>query len=100
MDVVVGVWVGEVLGCGGAVGGDGLVFAAELGVEVAADEVEDGIGGVFFFEGGRDFEGLLVFLVVVVEADSEIEACFNAGEVAIGDGVIELADAFLPDLRV
>ena len=71
------------------------VFAAELGVEVAADEVEDGIGRIFFFERGGDFEGLLVFLIVVVKADSEIEAGFDRSEVAFGDGVVELADAFL-----
>lgn len=83
------------LGGGGAVGGDGLVFAAELGEEVAADEVEDGIGGIFFFEGSGDFEGLLVFLIVVVEAESEIEAGFDRSEPAFGDGMVELADAFL-----
>ena len=90
LDVGVGIGVGEVLGGGGAVGGDGLVFAAELGVEVAADEMEDGIGRIFFLEGRGDFEGLLVFLVVVVEADREIEAGFDRRERAFGrwrDGV-------------
>ncbi len=83
------------LGGGGAVGSDGLVFAAELGVEVAADEVKDWIGWVFFFEGGGDFEGLFVFLVVVVEAEREIEASLYRSKLAFGDGVIELADTFL-----
>ena len=91
----VGVGVGEVLGGGGAVGGDGLVFVAELGVEVAANQVEDGIGRIFFFEGRGDFEGLVVFLIVIVEADGEVEAGFDAGKFAVGGGVVELANAFL-----
>src|SRR3984885_7692027 len=69
LDVGVGVGVGEVLGSGGAVFADGLVFAAELGIEIAADEVEDGIGRIFILDRGGDFEGLRVFLVVVVKAE-------------------------------
>jgi hypothetical protein len=95
LNVGVGIGVGQALGGGGAVGGDGLVFAAELGVEVAVDEVEDGIRRIFFFEWGGEFEGLLVILVVVVEADGEIEAGIDARERAIGDGAVELAYAVL-----
>ena len=92
--VGVGIGIGDVLGCCGAVGGDGLVFAAELGVEVTADEMEDGVSRIFFLEGRGDFEGFLVFLVVVVEADREVEARFDRRERAFGHGAMELADAF------
>ncbi len=83
------------LRCGGAVGRDGLIFAAELGVEVAAHEVENGIGGIFFFQGRGDFQRLLVFLVVVMEADREVKAGLDRSERAFENGVVELADAFL-----
>lgn len=95
LNVSVGVVVGKVLRCCGAVGRDGLVFAVELEKEVAANEMEDGIGRVFFFQGRRDLQGLLVFLVVVVEANGEIEAGFDWSKRAFDNGAIELADAFL-----
>src|ERR1700753_797618 len=73
LDVRVGLGVSEVARRCGAILGDGLVFAAELGVKIAANQMEDGIGRIFFFERSRDFERLLVLLIVVVEADREGE---------------------------
>ncbi len=95
VDVGVGVGVGQVAGGGGAVGFGGFLLAAELAVEVGAHEMEDGIRRIFFNERGGDFQGLLVFLVEIVEIDGEVEAGFGWGDGAFVDSVVELADAVL-----
>src|SRR5579862_6672441 len=79
----------------GTISADGLVLAGELRVEVAADQVKDGIARIFLFERCGDFESLLVFLIVVVKAERQIEAPFNGCDCAVGNRAAKLPDAFL-----
>ena len=68
---------------------------SELGVEVAADQLEEWIGRVLVREGRGDLESLFVLLIVVVKVDRQVEAGFGWSERAFRYGALQLANAFL-----
>ncbi len=67
----------------------------ELGVEVAADQLEEWIGRVLVRQGRGDLESLFILLIVVVKVDGQVEAGFGRCERAFRYGALELANAFL-----
>jgi hypothetical protein len=67
----------------------------KLGVEVAADQLEERIGRVLFRERPDDLQSFFVLLIVVVKVDGQVEASFGWSERAFRYGALQLANAFL-----
>ena len=71
------------------------LFAAELGVEIAARQLKERVGGIFLRQRADDGQGVLILLVVTIQIHGEIKASHTGSENAIGDGMLEQAESLL-----
>src|SRR4029077_6822347 len=87
--------IADIYCLGGAVTLEGLLFAAELGEQVSARELEERIRRKFLDERSDGRQGIFVTPVIAVEIQGEIEARDIGNEHAVGDGHLNLTDTIL-----
>jgi hypothetical protein len=95
VDVGVALRIADLERARGAIALGGQLLASQLRVKVAADELKDRIGRVFFRQGTGNLQGLLVLLIVVVEIDGQVETRLGRSEDPFGNGALQLPSAFL-----
>ena len=95
VDVGVALRIADLERARGAIALGGQLLTSQLRVKVAADELEDRIGRVFFRQRTGNLQGLLVLLIVVVEIDGQVETRLGRSEDAFGNGALQLLNAFL-----
>src|SRR5690348_3372510 len=82
--------------CGGSsIADQGLLFAAKLGIEIAAGQLKKRVRRIFFHQGADDIQGALVLLIVAMQIHGQIKARHIGSENAIGDSVFEQANSLL-----
>ena len=74
----------------------GFCGAAQFGVQIAEQQLEDWISGIAFDERLRDFDGAFVLIVKCAQISGEVEAHFYGRHDAVVNADLHLADAFRP----
>jgi len=79
----------------GTIASYGLFSAAKFGVEISAGKLKQGVGGIFLDKRANHAERFFVLLVVGVKIQGQVKAGSLLGKDAVGNVVLELANAYL-----
>jgi len=82
-------------GARGSITGQSLRLAAQLGIEVAARQLEERVRRILFHERAYDAERLFVLLIVAMQVQGEIKARDLGGDNALRHGVFEQTHSVL-----
>src|SRR5579864_4966934 len=80
---------------GGAITLQSLIFPAELGVKVSARQLKKRVGRIFLRQRSNNVERTRILLVVAMQIHGEVKAGHVGSESAVGNRVLEQANAFL-----